>query len=173
LTQWGSSGSEGGQFVPTGVAVDDADNVFVVDGVNARVLKFGPASTPPITIVFDFTPSTLNLASGGLWVTGFLEPASPFAASDIDISSVRLNGTVPVDLAAPTTLGDHDDDGVTDLMVKFNRAAVELTVSEGENVSVTVSGMVDGHAFIGTDDIRVLRHRERRVNEIQYRKLRW
>jgi len=106
---------------------------------------------------FDFTPHTLSLASQGLWVTGFLEPASPFAASDIDVASIRLNGTVPVDPAAPTALGDHDANGVPDLMVKFNRVAVELTVSEGDSVAVTVTGTVDGHSFVGTDYIRVRR----------------
>ena len=110
-----------------------------------------------VEMSFDFTPHTLNLTSQGLWVTGFLEPASPFAATDINIASIRLNGTVPVDPLAPTALGDHDDDGVIDLMVKFNRAAVELTVSEGDSVPVTVTGTVAGRSFSGTDYIRVRR----------------
>lgn len=111
----------------------------------------------PVAMAFDFTPNTLNLKSAGLWVTGFLEPAAPFAASDIDVSSIRVNGSVPVDPGAPTAIGDHDNNGIPDLMVRFNRAAVELTLSEGNNVPVTVTGTVDGHCFIGGDEIRVLR----------------
>src|SRR5439155_23841085 len=65
--------------------------------------------------------------------------------------------TVPVDPAALTALGDHDGNGVPDLMVKFDRAAVESTVSEGDSVRVTVTGTVDGHSFLGTDYIRVHR----------------
>src|SRR5439155_13214594 len=104
LTQWGSYGSGDGQFNgPFGVATDIAGNVYVTDFSNHRIEKFGPAPTS-IAMAFDFTPNTLNLTSQGLWVTGFLEPPSPFAASDIDIASIRLNGTVSVDPAAPTSL---------------------------------------------------------------------
>jgi hypothetical protein len=104
----------------------------------------------PVAMAFDFTPNTLNLKSKGMWVTGFLEPAAPFLASDIVISSIRLNGTVPVDPDAPTSISDNR------LMVKFNRAAVELTVSQGDHVPVTVTGTVNGHCFIGGDEIRVI-----------------
>jgi hypothetical protein len=110
-----------------------------------------------VAMAFDLTPNTLNLASHGLWVTGYLEPASPFAASGIDVASIRLNGTVSVDPAGPTAIGDHDGNGIPDLMVKFNRAAVELTLSDGDQVPVSVAGTVAGHAFSGTDYIRVRR----------------
>jgi hypothetical protein len=128
------------------------------DGVrnDSWALTWGtPIST--VAMAFDLTPNTLNLASHGLWVTGFLEPASPFTASAIDVASIRLNSTVPVDPAAPTALGDHDGNGIPDLMVKFNRAAVELTLSEGDRVPVHVTGTVDGHSFSGTDYIRARR----------------
>src|SRR5437870_4464335 len=89
LIQWGSYGSGDGQFNgPFGVATDVAGNVYVTDFSNHRIQKFGPAPTS-IAMAFDFTPNTLNLTSQGLWVTGFLEPPSPFAASDIDIASIR------------------------------------------------------------------------------------
>jgi len=153
LTQWGSPGSGDGQFIgPFGMATDAAGNVYVADAGNYGIQKFGPA---PLPMTFDLTPNTLNLVSRGRWVTGFLEPASPFAASDIDLSSIRLNGTVPVDPAAPAALGDHDGNGVPDLTVKFNRAAVELAVSGGDEGPVDVTGTVDGHSFSGTDHIRV------------------
>jgi DNA-binding beta-propeller fold protein YncE len=158
LTKWGTGGSGAGQFnSPGGVAVDAGGNVYVADTRNHRIQKFGPVPAPPIAMAFDFAPNTLNLASQGLWVTGFLEPASPLAAGDIDLSSIRLNGTVPVDPVAPTALGDHDGDGVTDLMVKFNRAAAELTLTEGDQVPVNVTGTLGSDSFSGSDDIRVVR----------------
>src|SRR5439155_19337187 len=98
---------------------------------------------------------TLNLTSQGLWITGFLEPPSPFVASEVEISSIRLNSTVSVDPAAPTAIGDHDGNGVPDLMVKFNRVAVELTLSEGDNVPVAITGMLGSRPFQGADHIRV------------------
>ncbi len=122
--------------------------------VSALLNRGAPA---PIAMGLDFTPSTLNLAPRGLWLTVFLEPTPPFAASDIDIASIRLNDTVPVDPAAPTALADHNGNGVPDLMVKFNREAVELSLPEGDNVPVHVTGTVDGRSFLGTDYIRVHR----------------
>jgi hypothetical protein len=91
-------------------------------------------------------------------VTGFLEPTPTFSASDVDIASIRLNGAVPVDPAAPTALGDRNGNGTPDLMVKFDRAAVERTVLEGDDVRVDVSGMFGSQSFHGTDHIRVRRH---------------
>ena len=110
-----------------------------------------------VHMTFDLTPNTLNLKSSGLWVTGYLEPDDPYAASQIDISSIRLNGSVPVDADAPTEFGDHDGNGKPDLMVKFNRAAVELALTDGNQVPVTVTGTVDGQYFAGTDYMRVIR----------------
>jgi sugar lactone lactonase YvrE len=154
LTKWGCSDDF---FSPNGIDVHGSF-IYVAGGNSQRILKYGqaPAPPPPIAMAFDFTPNTLNLASQGRWVTGFLEPASPFAASDIDISSIRLNATVPVDPAAPAELGDHDGNGVSDLMVKFDRTAVELKLSEGDN-AVNITGTLGSDSFSGADNVRAIR----------------
>ena len=158
LTQWGSIGSGNGEFVtPVGLATDAAGNIYVVDSGNNRIQKFGPAAPPAIVMGFDLAPATLNVASRGRWVTGFIEPPSPHTASDIDVSSIRLNGAVPVDPAGPTALGDHNGNGIPDLMVKFSRSAVELAVPQGESVPIDVAGTIGGDAFVGTAHIRVIR----------------
>ena len=40
ITQWGSYGSEDGQFIPEGIAVDSSGNVYVSDTGNDRIQKF-------------------------------------------------------------------------------------------------------------------------------------
>ena len=119
---------------------------------------FVPGGACPSTPVsLDVTPNTLNLRSMGRWVTATLEPEPPAAPGEIDVASVRLNGIVPVDPSAPTSIGDADDDGRSDLTVKFDRAAVDLTVAEGEAVPVTVSGRIGVGCFEATEVIRVIR----------------
>ncbi len=112
---------------------------------------------PPVRMSFSLKPTTLNLRSMGRWVTGLLEPAAPFTASDIEIGSILVNGTVPVDTDAPTVIGDHNGNGVTDLAVKIDRGSMDLTLIEGHAVPVSVTGLVDNHCFYGTAQIRVLR----------------
>jgi hypothetical protein len=112
--------------------------------------------SPPVAMAFSLKPTTLNLRSPGRWVTGFLEPAPPLTANQIDVGSVVLNGTVNVDPAGPTEIADHDGNGIDDLKVKFDRAAVEQTLSSGDAVPVTVSGRVNDQCFLGHDQIRVL-----------------
>jgi hypothetical protein len=64
----------------------------------------------------------------------------------------------------PTGVGDYDDDGIPDLMVKFDRAAVQRILPVGDEVRVTVTGQVEGERrvvmagipFEGSDFIRVI-----------------
>ncbi|MFQ6115555.1 MAG: hypothetical protein ACE5NG_15960, partial [bacterium] len=79
---------------------------------------------PAATATVDIKPDTLNLIGKGKWTTTYIELPEGYNVSDIDVSSISLNGTVPVDLDAPTDIGDYDEDDVSDLMVKFDRAAV-------------------------------------------------
>jgi len=110
----------------------------------------------PVFMSLDLEPNTFNLRSMGKWVTGFLEPPAPFTVNDIDVSSILLEGSVAVDPDAPTAVGDHNGNGIPDLMVKFSRAELELLLSPGDAVTVTVTGTIGSHCFIGTDVIRVI-----------------
>lgn len=110
---------------------------------------------PTIEATVDFDPDTLNLTSEGKWITCYIELPESYDVEEIDISSVmvKLYETVPA-LAHPTKVGDYDSDGVPDLMVRFERAAVQGIVPTGGEVKVTVSGeLTDGTLFEGTDMI--------------------
>ena len=113
-----------------------------------------------ITINLDIDPDTLNLKSKGKWITAYIELPEGYNISDIDVSSILLNGTIPMDPNAPTAIGDYDNDGIPDLMVKFNRTSVcEFILSKGimfGNVTLTVSGkLINEIEFEGCDTIRV------------------
>src|SRR5262245_43049231 len=109
-------------------------------------------------------PGALNLYSqGGPWVTAHLRPPTELDASAIDVGSIQLRGNVagavavPVDTSAGITPGDQNVDGVPGLTVKFERAAVELTVTGGAAVPVSVTGTVAAEPFVGLTSLIVLR----------------
>lgn len=111
----------------------------------------------PIEATVDFYPDTLNLGSEGEWIPCYIELPEGYDVEEIDISSVTLKlkftDTVPA-LAHPTKVGDYDSDEVPDLMVKFERAAVQGILPTGGEVKVTVSGeLTDGTPFEGRDMI--------------------
>ena len=101
----------------------------------------------------EIKPETLNLSSRGRWVTAFIELPEDYHAADIDPDSVMLNGVVP---AEKSRIGDHDQDGVFDLMVKFDRRHTASLLEPGDAVEITVTGLVEGLRFGGVDAIRVI-----------------
>ena len=138
---------------------DGRPDLAAATGANTVSVLFhsGPTGCSLTSMSFDFSPNTLNLRSRAQWVTATLEPEAPATPADIDVSSIRLNHSVQVDPSAPTSIGDVDGDGRADLTVKFDRAAVEVTVEEGEAVTVTVRGGIGSGCFEATDVIRVIR----------------
>ena len=126
------------------------------------------STKPPITATVDVKPDTLNLKSNGEWITVYIELPEGYNVSDIDASSILLNDTIPVDLSAPTSVGDYDGDGIPDLVVKFDRAEVISYVQNNVNMtqlieerSMTItltitSGLNDETSFEGSDTIRVM-----------------
>jgi len=110
----------------------------------------------PIEASIDFQPDLLKLnpkAKGG-FVETYIELPPGYDVRQIDISSIKFNGIVPA-LPKPTKVGDHDKDGIPDLMVKFSGAAVQSLLTPGDQIEITVTGEVAGIAFEGTDTIRV------------------
>lgn len=96
----------------------------------------------------------MNLGSEGERITVYIELPNGHDVEDIDVSSVLLNGVVPAE-SHPTEVGDYDKDGVKDLMVKFNRKAVQSILNPGTQ-TITITGTVSGFPFEGTDTIQVI-----------------
>jgi Tol biopolymer transport system component len=110
----------------------------------------------------DTDPDTLNLKSKGRWVTAYVELPEGYNVANINAFSIMLNDTIPEDPSAPKTIGDYDNDGVLDLMVKFDRAAVVQYIldhvsAKGMLVTLTVTGKLDdGTPFQGSDTIKII-----------------
>lgn len=131
-------------------------------------IVIGPEETLAITATVDIDPDTLNLKSRGKWVTAYIELPEGYNVSDIDVSSIVLNNTVPAELR-PTAIGDYDEDGIPDLMVKFERAEVTSYILANVNLTelfeemfmtiiLTVTGELEnGTLFQGSDTFRIMR----------------
>lgn len=118
----------------------------------------------------DIVPNTLNLRSKAKFITAFIELPEGYPPEDIDATTILLNETIQpiLDLKydfvtnSSEYLVDHNEDGILERMVKFNRIEVaswihvDLGIEHG-NVALTVTGeLYDGTPFEGSDVIRVL-----------------
>jgi hypothetical protein len=76
-----------------------------------------------------------------------------YSAGNVDISSIRLEGTVP---AEPWPYSVHHEDGKDVLQVKFRRSDVITVLPNGDSVPVHATGKVGTMIFEGVDVIRVI-----------------
>lgn len=127
-----------------------------------------------IPAIIDVDPDTLNLKSKGEWITVYIElPKHPelpeFDVSQININTVMLNNQIPAEsnpkygfVVDPNSyLMDHDDDGLLERMVKFNRTDVQNILEPGDRVKIEVTGLLfDTRPFYGLDWIRVIGKKE-------------
>lgn len=140
-----------------GVTLDvdaDGDGVFertVIADENLTSDEFALQTETAI----DFDPDVLNLRSQGKFVTVYIELPEGFDVSQIDVSTLMLNMSVPA-LSKPVEIGDYDSDGMADLMVKFARQQVAEVLKVGEQTIYLAGRLADGTLFAGIDIIRVL-----------------
>lgn len=123
----------------------------------------------PVELTLDVAPSSLNLISMGEWITGYFELPEGFDISQTDVSTILLNKTVRADMN-PTDIGDYDNDGIPDLMVKFNRIEVItlilanvdtniLSIEHFMTITFTATGeLYDDTLLQGTDTLRIICH---------------
>ena len=140
---------------PADVAVDPNGNLFalVANEGSGTVTIIGLQLSIPMGL--DLAPESLSPSSTGRWVTAYLEPPPPFLPTEIKTDGLRLNGLVAPDPAAPTSIGDHDSDGHPDLMLKFDRRALQLILPTGEKVPVEATGAIGPRTFSGDASLKV------------------
>jgi subtilisin family serine protease/P pilus assembly chaperone PapD len=123
-----------------------------------------PVVTVPITaaaflplrdLAADVTPSTIQRGSNGKQIRARVMMPADLDAARVLLPGVRLQGTVPLDLA-DTRLRDLNGDGRADLDLAFARGAVDRALPEGSAVAIVITGEVPGVAqFAARDTVRV------------------
>ncbi len=139
---------------------DTISSITITSSTDFAVGEFGIASAQvipdEIQATIDIDPDTLNLNSKGKWITCYIELPGDYDVEDIEVSTIKLNDEVPAE-SRPTGIGDCDGDGIVELMVKFDRSAVQEILEAGDDVEITVTGELDVDTkFEGNDTIRVI-----------------
>jgi len=128
-----------------------------------------PFNIIPATLHIDSDPAvaaavtagSLNLKSLGGCAADYIQLAQGLTVTDINTSSLMLNGTVAVDPSAKSTIGIFANNGASPaLMVEFNRTElVNLAVSNGVtfgNVTLFLTGkLLCGTSVAGTCQVQV------------------
>jgi DNA-binding beta-propeller fold protein YncE len=144
---------------PGDVAIDPSGSgVVFVTNTGDKTLSILNGSNVPLGDVpaeVIVTPSTLNLTSHGRYVTGSVELAG-FFVEEIVVSSVRLQQVIPA-VPGLETIDDADNDGIQELVMKFDRAQFQAILPQGEYAPVSITGDVRNRTFAGEDTIRTLR----------------
>ncbi|MFC1523398.1 tandem-95 repeat protein [Thermodesulfobacteriota bacterium] len=109
--------------------------------------------TESVTPQLDINSDTLLPESRGGWVAVYIELPDGYFIEEIDIDSIGLSRINGVDLnpwlkrQGPAEITDYNNNGITDLRVKFNRQKMEDSFVEGDN-QITVRGsLFDGTVF--------------------------
>ncbi len=120
-----------------------AARLHVVDEVST-----GAAVTPQ--------PLDLRVRSGDVSIR--LEPPAPLLPSDVVVASLRVGGEV-APLATAPVIGDQDGNGIPDLVLCFDRAAVQRTFSDTGSPALEISGQyTDGRGFRRSAPVTIVRH---------------
>jgi len=146
----------------------DEEYIYLRDKTNPTLIyRYRWTTMPVVTATADISPKALNLRSKGKWITAYIELPEGYDVRDINVSTVMLNDTISAE-PKPIAVGDYDEDGITDLMVKFDRAKViqyildnidivKLYEKKFMTITLTVTGkLYDGAPFQGTAIIRLI-----------------
>lgn len=122
-----------------------------------------PKAQAVIAAAIDFQP-VVNFSSPKKVVTCRIEFWDGTNPASIDIYTVGITEIGGLGLTEPImakplswSLGDHDNDGIKDLLVKFRRVQVAAAIGGPAEVILKVAGQLsDGTLFEGTDSIRTL-----------------
>jgi len=125
-------------------------------------------TSPTINATINIIPNMLNLRNKKSHIKAFIEFQDGYNVSDIDVTTIFLNDTIPIDLNVSIVIGDYDNDSIPDLMLKFSRAEVidyildhinmtKLAEVKRMEITLTISSeLIDGARFESSDIIWVM-----------------
>jgi hypothetical protein len=129
-----------------------------------------PAGNEWFTPSLKLEPNTLNLKSNGNYITAFIELPSSHDINEVEISSITLQVagcSYSVDLSAAINIGDYNGNGISDLIIKFQRQPVvnnlkilDYSTFSGKSIEMNfvVSGsLADGTSFGCSDTLSILK----------------
>jgi hypothetical protein len=111
-----------------------------------------------ITASCDINPDKLNLKSKGKWITAYIELPENYDVADIILGEILLNDFLSP-AAKPSNIGDRDDNGILDLMIKFDRSEIINTIllEPSPSWEVEITGkLIDGPKFRATCEIDLI-----------------
>ncbi|MCG2725367.1 MAG: right-handed parallel beta-helix repeat-containing protein [Elusimicrobia bacterium] len=147
-------------------SIDNVENTEELKTISVKII-------PPLLITLDLNPDTLNLKSQGQYVTAYIEVSGTKATEDIEPPTIKIISindellSTPIALVQETAgksgklkfaeIGDYDEDGIADLMVKFDRQSLINVLPIGEQVEITLQGKFkDDEEFTAQDYIRTI-----------------
>ncbi|MFX1345095.1 MAG: hypothetical protein ACFFBC_05670 [Promethearchaeota archaeon] len=108
-----------------------------------------------IEAICDLNPNKLNLKSKGKWITVYIELPENYDVHDIILGEILLNDYFSPELK-PFNIGDNNDNGIPDLMIKFDRSSVISNLESSQFGEMTISGRLqDGIKFKGVGIIEL------------------
>ncbi|MBU1628451.1 hypothetical protein KKB18_13865, partial [bacterium] len=114
------------------------------------------ALTYDMSAEIEIDPGVFNLKSKGNFITCYIEMNDEYDANDIDQTidiTLDYNGNTFIAKTSPREIGDYDNDGILDLMVKFDRQALYTLLTAGTYIDLTIKGtLTDGTNFEGTHE---------------------
>jgi hypothetical protein len=104
----------------------------------------------------DIDPDSLNRKSKGLWVTAYIELPEGYDVSDVVLNSVTLEGVITAE-ETPYEIGDYNNNGIPDLMVKFDRQVlIEYLGNVSGEFTLTINGELNGGLLFEGKDIIII-----------------
>lgn len=145
--------------------IDDDENIEIVFGTDEGYIYIYDVQPFIIEATIDIDPNTIKLGGEGNFVTCYIEFPEDFEVREIDVNTILLEDTLSPILDPrygwvtneESYIMDHDEDGILEMMVKFDRDEVEEILSPGiYNLKVT-GKLIDGTMFEGySDEITVI-----------------